>query len=122
MGKVSIEKIIRENCGDLNKVYGEVFRGFPWYEDKVCSGVKMPIGSPERCSVLYTARTLPRDYQGRLNSDKGEGVVGDTNFQEVKDCIVCGRNLINFYPDFIDQSVLIKEATEKKGFILYILK
>ena len=121
MVKINIEKITRENITDLAGVYGEVFRGFPWYEDMVCSGVRMPIGSPERCSVQYTNRTLPQNYQERLNSDKREWVVGETS-SKVKDCVVCGRDLIRFYPDFIDQRVLIKEATEKKGFIGYMLR
>ncbi len=120
--KINIEKITGANVEDLAGVYREVFRGFPWYEDKVCSAIRMPMGSPERCSVQYTNRTIPQNYQGKLNSNKRDEVVGDTNFQHVKDCVVCGRDLINFYPDFIDQRVLIKEATEKEGFIGYMLR
>lgn len=120
--RIKIERIVSESFADLSKVYKEVFSGFPWYEDKVCSGIRLPISNLERCSIQYTSRSLPVNYRGTLNQDKREGVVGDTLFDKVKDCTTCGKELIDFYPDFVDQRELIKEATEKPGFIGFILR
>ncbi len=120
--RIKIERIVSESFDDLSEVYKQVFSGFPWYEDKVCSGIRLPISNLERCSIQYTSRSLPVNYGGKLSQDRREGVVGDTLFDKVKDCTTCGRELINFYPDFVDQKELIKEATEKPGFIGFILR
>lgn len=119
---IRLEKITLDSSEDLAGVYREVFRGFPWYEDKVCSGARFPVGSSDRCSVQYTSRKLPEGYKWSLDSQKREGVVGEIDFNETLECTLCGRDLIEFYPDFIDQRRLIEEAIEKDGFIGVILR
>jgi len=118
--RVIVESILpgaSEKLLDVSRVYKEVFAGFPWYEDKVCSGIRTG-----ECKVQYTPQKLPKKFEWAFAPGKNEGVVGDVNFDSQKNCIICNRILIDFYPDFVDQDELIAEATGKEGFIGYVLR
>lgn len=118
--KVIVELILpgaSERLLDVSRVYRDVFMGSPWYEDKVCSGIRTG-----ECKIQYTPQKLPSKYEWAFVPGKNEGVVGDTDFDSRKTCISCNRGLIDFYPDFVDQNALIAEAAGKEGFIGYILR
>jgi len=55
-----------------------------------------------------------------LDKAKKQGIVG--NAGGLESCIVCGRNLIDFYPNVVNQDDLIREALSKEGFIGYLLE
>ncbi|MBI5804016.1 hypothetical protein HY450_02110 [Candidatus Pacearchaeota archaeon] len=119
MESIAVRRISLKDVGKLSSVYKEVFSGPPWYEERVCSGVSLSDES-ERCNVQYTSRKIPTDYQWPLDKSKRTGVVGNANGLE--SCVVCGRELIDFYPDFVNQNDLIREALSKEGFIGYLLE
>ena len=119
MESIIVRKISPKDVEKLSSVYKGVFSGFPWYEERVCSGVSLP-NKNERCNVQYTSRQVPTDYQWPLNKTERTGVVGNANGLE--SCVLCGRDLIDFYPTFVNQDDLIKEALSKEGFIGYLLE
>ncbi len=119
MESIAIRKISPQDVSKLSSVYKQVFSGFPWYEEKVCSGV-ISTKEDEKCMVQYTDRQIPADYQWPLNKKERTGVVG--NSKGLESCVVCGRALIDFYPDYVNQDDLISEALSKEGFIGYLLE
>jgi hypothetical protein len=119
MKSINIRKISPKDVEKISSVYKEVFSGFPWYEERVCSGALL-IDKNKRCNVQYASREIPTDYQWPLNKEERTGVIG--NAKGLESCIVCGRNLIDFYPDFVNQDDLIREALSKEGFIGYLLE
>ena len=119
MESIIVRKISPKDVEKLSSVYKEVFSGFPWYEERVCSGSLLP-NENERCKVQYTSRQIPTDYQWPLNETERIGVVG--NAKGLESCVVCGRDLIDFYPNFVNQYDLIREALTKEGFIGYLLE
>jgi len=99
----------------LVRVYSEVFSGRPYFEDRVCSGVK---DDKDPCKLQYTSRVLPKDFE-QADLEKRTGVVGSTDREN---CQACGRGLISFYPDFINQRELILNALSQEGAIGYLLE
>src|SRR3989338_5457222 len=108
MKSITVRRISPKDVEKLSSVYKGVFSGFPWYEEN------------ERCNVQYTSRQVHADYQWPLNKTERTGVVGNANGLE--SCVLCGRDLIDFYPTFVNQDDLIKEALSKEGFIGYLLE
>ncbi len=119
MEDIKARRISSDDIAKLSSVYKSVFSGFPWYEERVCSGIFLP-DEKERCKVQYTTHQVPQDYQWPLNEQERTGVVGNANGLEY--CVVCRRDLIDFYPNFVNQDDLIKEALLKEGFIGYLLE
>lgn len=119
MESIIVRKISPNDVEKLSSVYKEVFSGFPWYEEKICSGA-IATDENERCAVQYTSRQIPADYQWPLNIRERTGVVGNANGLE--SCVVCDRGLMDFYPGFVNQEDLIREALSKEGFIGYLLE
>ena len=119
MESIVVRKISPTDVEKLSSVYKAVFSGFPWYEERVCSGAILQ-DEAQRCNVQYTSRQIPQDYQWVLDKAKKQGIVG--NAGGLESCIVCGRNLIDFYPNVVNQDDLIREALSKEGFIGYLLE
>jgi len=119
MESIVVRKISPADVEKLSSVYKEVFSGFPWYEERVCSGAKLQNES-ERCNVQYTSRQIPKDYQWPLDEIKRIGVVG--NAKGLESCVVCERGLIDFYPNLVNQDDLIRESLSKDGFIGCLLE
>ena len=119
MESIVVRKISPDDVEKLSSVYKEVFSGFPWYEERVCSGATLQ-GEDEMCNVQYTSRQIPKDYQWPLDKTNRTGVVG--NAKGLESCVLCGRDLIDFYPNLINQDDLIREALSKEGFIGYLLE
>ena len=119
MESIVVRKISLTDVEKLSSVYKEVFSGFPWYEEEVCSGATLQDES-ERCNVQYTSRQIPQDYQWSLNKANRTGVVG--NAKGLESCVVCRRDLIDFYPNLVNQDDLIRESLSKEGFIGYLLE
>lgn len=113
-----VKKISKADIEPLSCVYKEVFSGTPWYEERICSGSKEE--GEGKCKIQYTSRALPKDYAWKADFEKREGIVGSVNGLE--NCMVCGRKLIEFYPDFVDQKKLIEQAIEMPGFIGFALE
>lgn len=107
MNELNLERLCESNQGDLEKVYKEVFKGAPWYEDRICSGARSAPEDPERCTLQYTSTDIPRQIKG---------IMGSINFAETKNCQACQRPLIEFYPEYVDQNKLIREAQRMQGF------
>ena len=114
----TIERISPENTSSLSPVYKEVFSGNPWYEERICSGARL--NGEEKCAVQYTSRAVPTDYAWKFDKDKGTGVRGES--AGLEKCVACERDLIEFYPDFVNQNDLIKEALSEQGFIGFLLR
>lgn len=92
------------NLSDLNslqKVYKEVFSGFPWYEDFAC----------KNCKTLYTNRVIREEAKSRVSS-----------INNLESCIKCNQTLvlISYYPEIINQVRLIEEAIGMKGYLGYV--
>src|SRR3989344_4561315 len=113
-----IERISPENALSLSEVYKEVFSGAPWYEERICSGARLDGNG--KCAVQYTSRVVPADYAWKFDKDKRTGVFGEATGLEK--CVACERDLIEFYPDFVNQDELIKEALGEPGFIGFMLR
>ena len=116
MEQITFEDLSATNRADLAKVYKNVFQGSPWYEDRVCSGILLPEGNVERCTVQYTPKKIPQAYEGKLNETTRSGVVGESDFSQTTNCRVCQKPLIEFYPEFVNQTQLIAEAMQEEGF------
>ena len=88
-------------------MYRDVFRGPPWFEDFACSN--------ESCKAQFTEDTQLKDYD-REN-------VFLIN-QKLERCPLCEEKLelVDFYPNIVDQKKLINEAVDLKGFVGYLLK
>ena len=119
MESIVVRKIFPKDVEELSSVYKEVFGGFPYYEERVCSGATLQ-DENQKCDVQYTSRQIPKDYQWVLDKTKRQGVVG--NAGGLESCVVCGRDLIDFYPNLVNQDDLIREALSKEGFIGYLLE
>lgn len=113
-----IERISADSEEPLCQVYREVFAGGPWYEERVCSGARLE-GS-DRCSVQYSSRQLPAEYNWKLDRDQRRGVVGEA--EGLARCVVCERELIDYYPSLIDQRSLIRRAMTEPDFSGVILR
>ncbi|MBS3093760.1 hypothetical protein J4456_04250 [Candidatus Pacearchaeota archaeon] len=119
MESIIIKKISPNDVERLSSIYKEVFSGFPWYEERICSA-SLSTNEDEICNVQYTSRLIPADYKWPLNKMERRGVVG--NSENLESCVLCGKPLIDFYPSFVNQDELITEALMKPGFIGYMLE
>ncbi len=126
------------NKGYLEKVYKDVFSGHPWHEDLICANAKRENG--DRCMVQYTSQRCERfdvhkrkaavendcrnNYKSRVDIEARKGVVLLPEDGNLERCIGCGEELrvVQFYPDFVDHSELIRESIEKGGFIGYLAR
>lgn len=117
MNPIKIKRISGEDIESLSQVYKDVFSGYPWYEERICSG-SLEKGQ-NTCNVQYTSKKIPSDYLWSLNRERRAGVVGDSSGLEK--CIICDREIIEFYPAFVNQKSLIEESLQKQGFIGYLL-
>lgn len=112
---IFITPITKERINVLSDVYAEVFSGYPYYEDRVCEGIK---DERNPCKLQYTPCKLPEDFES-VNLEKRAGVISSTDLEV---CRVCGRRLMRFYPDFVDQRKLVLDAIQQKEFIGYLLE
>src|SRR3989344_6078795 len=119
MEPIIVRKISLKDVERLSSVYKEVFSGFPWYEERICSGA-LNSNEEGRCMIQYTSREIPANYQWPLDKKERMGVMG--NSDGIESCVVCGKSLIDFYPNFVNQDELIREALMKQGFIGYLLE
>lgn len=119
MESIKARRISSNDIGKLSSLYKKVFGGFPWYEERICSGALIP-DETEKCKVQYITSPVPQDYQWPINKQDRSGVVG--NAGGLESCILCEKVLIDFYPDFVNQYDLINEALSKWGFIGYLLE
>jgi ribosomal protein S18 acetylase RimI-like enzyme len=112
----TLDRLSKNSKTLLSSVYKSVFMGPPWYEEKICSGALLSENEAGRCKIQYTTLDLPSNFQYARKAGESKGIIGSMDLSRVQKCI-CGRRLINFYPDYIDQNILIDEATNQEGFI-----
>ncbi|MBU0957808.1 MAG: GNAT family N-acetyltransferase [Nanoarchaeota archaeon] len=58
------------------------------------------------CKALYTNKSIPEQSRDRVNP-----------LRDLENCVKCGVLLVSYYPDIVDQTKLIQEATGLEGFI-----
>lgn len=65
---------------------------------------------------------MPPDVAKTFSFKERKGIVGEVDFSKLGKCVACGRKIIEFYPNYINQVELISEAIRQEGFIGYMLK